>query len=199
MATLSLSLYPAVSASPSIPPPLLPSLPLGIECSQSGRWVECIIHGLFGGLGERECVCMCVCSQSTGSRLWSHYRSNGCVLDAAPCQSHLKCKSQMSVKRFITHALCVCAPPPPHPSSCKATDQWCSHNFLTDMWDVCMCVSVQVCVFWRTCKVHARRSESKSFVLHSSWFFCLLALVDWLSFPNYCDYGKMRPMYHNVV
>lgn len=98
-------LHPAVSAYSSAPPPFLPSLPLGIECSQSGRWVECIIHRLFGGW--EGALSVCVCSRSTGSRLRSHYRSNGCVLDAAPCQSHLKCKSQMSVKSFITHVLCA--------------------------------------------------------------------------------------------
>lgn len=71
------------------------------------------MHRLFGGWKGSVCVRVCVCasSQSMGSRLRSHYRSNGCVLDAALCQSHLKCKSQMSVKRFITHALCALTSP----------------------------------------------------------------------------------------
>lgn len=48
---------------------------------------------------------------SIGIELWSHYRSNGCALDAVLCQSHLKCERQMSVKRFITRALSLLAPP----------------------------------------------------------------------------------------
>lgn len=84
----------------SPPTPIL-RLPLGIECSQTGRWAECIIHALFWGAGGARA---CVRTKSWGSRLWSHYRSNGGVSDAVSCQSHLKCKSQMSVKRFINHA-----------------------------------------------------------------------------------------------
>lgn len=93
------SLHPAVSSSLLFPPSPIPRLPPGIECSQSARWAECIIHRLFWGV----CMHSRVRTKSWGSRLWSHYRSNGGVLDAVPCQSHLKCKSQMSVKRFITH------------------------------------------------------------------------------------------------
>lgn len=93
-------LHPAVSASLLSPPSPIPHLPPGIECSQSARWAECIIHRLFWGV----CMHARVRTKSWGSRLWSHYRSNGGVLDTVPCQSHLKCKSQMSVKRFITHA-----------------------------------------------------------------------------------------------
>lgn len=51
-------LHPAVSAFLLFPPAPIPRLPLGIECSQSGRWAECIIHRLFWGAGgARACVC----------------------------------------------------------------------------------------------------------------------------------------------
>lgn len=57
------SLHPAVSASLLSPPSSIPHLPPGIECSQSARWAECIIHRLFWGGG---CTCMRVCVLNPG-------------------------------------------------------------------------------------------------------------------------------------
>lgn len=61
------SLHPAVSAFLLSPPAPIPRLPLGIECSQSGRWAECIIHRLLWGWGAGG-VRACVRTKSWGSR-----------------------------------------------------------------------------------------------------------------------------------